>query len=174
MRSPRSRVLAALVALKLSFFTPASYADEVLRSRLEAIDQGFSIQLGDISLLMQEQLNRLYGARGYGLIWLTGDGKVRPAVTTLLNAIRNVEDHGLLSEDYHFSAIETRLQDVRENDTHIMALRDLDMLLSDAFLLLATHLERGKPTRRPLTPNGTVRPCTRNGYFRAQRNWQTR
>lgn len=129
-----------------------------MRSRLEAIDQGFSIQLGDISLLMQEQLNRLYGARGYGLIWLTGDGKVRPAVTTLLNAIRNVEDHGLLSEDYHFSAIETRLQDVRENDTHIMALRDLDMLLSDAFLLLATHLERGKTDPQAIDPQWNRAP----------------
>lgn len=152
MRSPRSRVLAALVALKLSFFMPASYADEVLRSRLEAINQGFSIQLGDTPLIMLEQLNRFYGVRGYDLIWLTGDGKVRPAVTTLLNAIRNVDDHGLLSEDYHFSAIETRLQDVRENDTHIMALRDLDMLLSDAFLLLATHLELGKTDPQSIDP----------------------
>lgn len=158
MRSPRFLVLTALVALTLSFVTPASCADEVLRSRLEAIHQGFSIQLGDTTLLMQEQLNSFYGARGYGLIWLTKEGKVRPAVTTLLSAIRNVEDHGLLSEDYHLSAIETRLQEVHENDTQIMVLRDLDMLLSDAFLLLATHLERGKTDPQSIDPQWNRAP----------------
>lgn len=156
MRSTRSFVLTATLTLQLSLATTVLYADEELRSRFEAINQGFSIQFGETPLLLLEQLNGFYGARDYNLTWFTEDGEIQPAVATLLDAIHDAQDHGLVPDDYHLAAIETRLADLGKNNT--LALRDLDMLLSDAFLLLATHLQRGKTDPQAIDPQWSDAP----------------
>ncbi len=152
MRSFRFSVLTALLILQLSLTATFAHGDEVLRSRFEAANQGFSIQFGEVPLLMLEQLNGFYGARNFDLIWFTEGGRARPAVETLLDAIHGVEGHGLEPEVYHLTAITSRLQNLSENNADALALRDLDMLLSDALLLLATHLQRGKTDPRVIDP----------------------
>lgn len=152
MRSFRFSVCTALLILQLSLTATFARGDEVLRSRFEAANQGFSIQFGKDTLVMVNQLHGLYGARNFDLIWFTEGGQVQPAVATLLDAIKGVEGHGLEPEDYHLGAITSRLQQLSENNADALALRDLDMLLSDALLLLATHLQRGKTDPKVIDP----------------------
>ncbi|TGN39525.1 L,D-transpeptidase family protein [Marinobacter confluentis] len=157
MRSPRFSLVTVFLVVQLSLTASFSHGDEVLRSRFEAAHQGFSIEFGETPLLMLEQLTGFYGARNFELIWVTRDGRVRPAAQTLLDAIEDAENHGLTPDDYHLTAIRKHLENLPENDADALVLRDLDMLLSDALLLLATHLQRGRTDPRVIDPqwNGT-------------------
>jgi L,D-transpeptidase YcbB len=152
MRVTRLMSVALCLGCQLLLTATVLPADEVLRSRFEAANQGFSIQFGQTPLLMPEPLRGFYAVRHYELIWITEEGGLRPAAETLLTAIRDVGSHGLIPEDYHLTPIEQRLAELHEANEDSLAIRDLDMLLSDAFLLLATHLQRGKTDPRVIDP----------------------
>lgn len=158
MRTAPSCVITTVLAFQLCLTAASSHADEVLRSRFEAANQGFAIQFGETRLQLPEELNAFYGARDYELTWLTDDGEVLPATETLLSAIHDARNHGLVPGDYHLIAIESRLTEVRENNATELALRDLDMLMSDALLLLATHLQRGKTDPHAIDPQWSGEP----------------
>ncbi len=89
-----------------------------------------------------------YKEREYAPVWFNSDG-LRPMVQALLQAIRNVDQDGLRPADYHLGAIEeilARLNGSRLPPDESMAFQwaDLDLILTDAFLLLGSHLSGGR------------------------------
>ena len=90
----------------------------------------------------------LYQQKQYTPFWI-GKGNSSLLIDELLAEIKTSEKEGLIPENYHLDTIETLLAEVNnKNDTHspnyYEATADLDILLTDAFLLLSSHLLSGR------------------------------
>jgi murein L,D-transpeptidase YcbB/YkuD len=94
------------------------------------------------------ELPHFYALREYRPAWQDAAGVFAPAAD-LLKRIERAEEDGLDPQAYHLEAIR-RLSDLdriehqagRRLDTALAV--DLDFLLTDAFLLLASHLQAGR------------------------------
>lgn len=93
-------------------------------------------------------LPEFYGRRNYQPVWTSSTG-ILPQANELVLAIRNAYQQGLRPSDYHLSAIEhligahdLKLQLGIETDPQVRA--ELDILLTDAFLLMGSHLYGGR------------------------------
>ena len=93
----------------------------------------------DISLIPS-----FYQQRKFSPAWMVKNGEFLLA-DDLLEEIKNCKKHALEPENYHLKTIETLLKTVRDN-RHKPSLiyhdtaADLDILLTDAFLLLSSNL----------------------------------
>jgi L,D-transpeptidase YcbB len=85
----------------------------------------------------------MYEKRGFQPLWTNP-----AAVDDMLRAIRESNRDGLVPADYHLAAIE-RLRAAEP----AAAAADLDLLLTDAFVLLAYNLRVGKADPEQLDPN---------------------
>lgn len=74
-------------------------------------------------------------------------------VNQLLNFIRHSNDEGLNPEDYHFSLIEELKNRIQQSPkASVEDVTQLEFLLSDAFLLMASHLAEGKTDQQTADP----------------------
>jgi len=74
-------------------------------------------------------------------------------VDEMLFVIRNISQEGLHPQDYHLSAIETLTERVFTSDEpDIDAKVELELLLTDAYLLISTHLSAGKTDQETVDP----------------------
>jgi murein L,D-transpeptidase YcbB/YkuD len=99
--------------------------------------------------LSPDLVQRFYEARGYAAAW-SSEGGVGPAgASEMLRTVREADEDGLWPEDYHLRVIEQRVQSLAARPAtarpaDAAALAELDILLTDAFLTLGTHLARGR------------------------------
>jgi len=90
-----------------------------------------------------------YRGRGLRPAWITDDLNLSDAASLLL-ALRRVEEDGLDPESYHLAALQALMSEVtRETEKGGSAisaeiLADLEMLLTDSFLLCGSHLVHGQ------------------------------
>ncbi len=89
-----------------------------------------------------------YQERHYVPFWMDNKG-LRPAARRLIQAIKQADRDGLHPDDYHASIVNILLADYdfwpQDLDTVQAAIwADLDLLLTDAFLLLGAHLSGGR------------------------------
>ena len=105
-----------------------------------------------------------YQERRYAPVWLDSNG-LRPAAKILIHEIQQVHPGGLHPDDYHASILNILLtdydfwpQDLDNVQAAIWA--DLDVLLTDAFLLIGAHLSGGRvdpeTLHTDLIPNGSA------------------
>ncbi len=99
-------------------------------------------------------LRRFYAARSWAPAWLTVDGQ--PRIAELVRAIRNAGQQGLDPSAYRQTAIERRLAALAAGPTDAHALALLDVLLTDAYLALATHRAVGRIDPRVVHPHWTL------------------
>lgn len=121
-----------------------------IRYRLEAAQAGFPLIAAAEPLLARESLLSFYEDRHYERAWFAGD-MLRPEARDLLRTIDRSAGEGLQPTDYHQHAI-ARLIGRLSPDTSNATRADLDLLLSDAFLLLGSHLLSGKVSPVTLRP----------------------
>ena len=81
-------------------------------------------------------------------VWLDGQ-RAHPRVTDLLAAIRSSRSNGLNPGDYHLAAIKATLREMKGKSgirtfREIETLVDLELLSTDAYLLLGSHLLAGR------------------------------
>ena len=100
-----------------------------------------------VPLLSLESLRLFYREREHRPAW-TGSG-LSPQVDVLMSALRRADREGLRPADYHLAAIDAQLSRFRPatsaaNSTPGGDAADLDLLVSDAFFLYATHLTSGR------------------------------
>lgn len=91
---------------------------------------------------------RFYERRDFRPAWIV-DGDPLPQAGSLINAIREADREGLKPDDYHLATIQSLLSEVRKdkvegNLLHPEKLVDLDLLLTDAYLIYASHLLAGR------------------------------
>ncbi len=93
-------------------------------------------------------LIRFYRDRGFKPAWIDNAG-LKAITDSLLEAIRGAADDGLNPKDYHVETIDSLLQRLQlrlkaRAPVEIDELFNLEILLTDAFLLYANHLLSGR------------------------------
>ena len=106
---------------------------------------GDSVRSGDLVL-------QFYTRRLFWPAW-SNDAGLLPQVESLLQALREAEDEGLTSRDYHLTRLENVLTELRQQQSSAVllsaaALADVDLLLTDALLTYGSHLLYGRMTPR--------------------------
>lgn len=86
---------------------------------------------------------RTFYARTKGRPVWTSESRSSAKALWLMGAVRDAENDGLMPEDYHLSLLDSLHKAFRANDSEESAAL-FDLFLTDAFLLLATHLYYGK------------------------------
>jgi murein L,D-transpeptidase YcbB/YkuD len=126
----------------------SDHVREVLRNRIEAAGITPNISVGEEAIHASVALPRFYEARVYQPAWSDNDGP-RHQADALINAIHEAGREGLRPDDYHLSSIEAIVREIRQHQSQRKSLNprrlvDLDLLLSDAFLVYASHLLEGR------------------------------
>jgi len=152
---PRSTIAAALAlisTLTLTQGVPArSLTDQVrelLRVRIEQAGVPPQITVGEDCIHASVMLPHFYEQRAYRPAWI-GDRGPLPQAETLIRAIGEAGREGLRPNDYHLACVDAVLREVRENQRrknpfNPRRLVDIDLILTDAFLLYGSHLLAGR------------------------------
>lgn len=117
---------------------------ELLRIRLEQAGPRPRIEIGHEVVHAAEVLPAVYEERGYRPVWID-QGALSQLAKTYLSALREVDRDGLRPANYHLDLIETLLARVERAGaaSRQPVLGDLDLLLTDSFLILGAHLVSG-------------------------------
>jgi L,D-transpeptidase YcbB len=108
-----------------------------------------------LDMMEEERLavtgNKIYNPHIIRHIYTSDKGKIAlrwenwENISQLMDAVRNSYDHGLNPEDYHLNALYYLLDRVISGKkTDFSARVEFELLLTDAFLLLSSHLAAGK------------------------------
>jgi L,D-transpeptidase YcbB len=148
---------AEAVGLPSDKFTLATR--ELLRGRLGA-EPPAHLNVGGDFLYAAAVLPDFYQRRTYYPVW-SRNGQALPAAVEMVEAIRDAYRHGFEPEHYHLQQIEGLLQRLPGSRGRALLLTDLDLLLTDAYLLLASHFQSGRVNPEAIDP--TWRAQRRNG-----------
>lgn len=137
-------------------------ACELLRNRIEAAGFPPRLFVEDEVIYASEALPSFYERRAYRLVW-SGNGGPLPQCDSLIIAIWQADREGLHPEDYHLRRIETALTSLRGArhagppvDPRLLV--DLDLLLTDAFLIYGFHLLEGRLNSGSMDPEWHIEP----------------
>jgi len=162
----RALLAGATIAILAGCAAPPSTEErlvaEQIRTRIEAAGVVAELRAGGEPVYASSVLPKFYERRLYRPAWSDAGGPTRLA-DDLVGALHRADLEGLRSEDYHLAGIEAVLAAVRADDKHGPALApdrwaELDLLLTDAFLLYGAHLTAGRVNPETLNPEwGTNR-----------------
>jgi murein L,D-transpeptidase YcbB/YkuD len=125
---------------------------EALRRRIESAGYPPRIEVAGERIHASRALPRFYQRRTFTPAWIH-EGRVGSSADDLLAAIRSADQEGLRSEDYHLGGIERLLQEARApGGSATGAYVDLELLLTDGFLLFGSHLLSGRVNPETLDP----------------------
>ncbi|MDX1634592.1 MAG: L,D-transpeptidase family protein [Marinobacter sp.] len=134
----RTVSVSTFLALGLTLWSSALLASEELRQRLEALNQGHPVTAFGEPLMAREALFNFYHERAYTPAWDSADHRRQ-----MVAAIARAAEDGLEPNDYHVAPLRDLLEQPLESLQPTERV-DLDLLLSDSFLMLASHLLEGK------------------------------
>lgn len=172
----RSRVLSRLFLSACLSASPVragaqSIDDQVadrLRNRVEAAGFSGAIEVGPASLFAVATVSDFYVSRVYRPGWSAG-GRILAAADQLMSAVRAAGAEGLDPTHYHLEHIERLMEEARAHhgaqgaDARLLA--DLDLLLTDAFLIYGSHLLSGRVNPETFDPEWIA--ARRGGDLRA-------
>jgi len=153
-------VFAGIIGFtRLGIVSPRSLSSQVgelLRSRIEVAGTPAKIAIGEETVYASVVLPLFYERRTYRPAWSSDKGPL-PQTETLLKAISEAETEGLNPRNYHLERINTTLREIRDNQIKKRPLNpgrlvDLDLLLTDAFLIYGSHLLAGRINPVTLDP----------------------
>ena len=135
----RFSLIATLLAVLTSLWQPTCLAaDEAIVARIEAMEAGFPVRVLGDRLMANKALSAFYEARGYQRAWQAPDLRRQ-----LIEAVEQAGRDGLNPADYHADILSgLTLRPMSDFSEDLRA--DLDLLFSDAFLMLGSHLLEGK------------------------------
>lgn len=156
-------MLIPAMALMLSWIVPGqaaqmsapaageqTYCDracEMLRNRIEFAGVPPRLVVATDVILASEALPAFYEKRAYRIAWSGNRGPL-PHAYELRRAIEASYAEGLRPEDYHLELIDAALERLPEEVDRLRStvpylIVDLDLLLTDAFLVYASHILSG-------------------------------
>jgi murein L,D-transpeptidase YcbB/YkuD len=128
----------------------------IIRDRIEAGGLPLNISIAGEPIYASGVLPRFYERRAYLPAW--SDSR-RPSAqaANLDQSIRNAADDGLRPADYHLAKITKIREDLNDGDTGLSSrddqlLADLDILQTDAYLILGAHMLAGRIDPERLDP----------------------
>ena len=137
-----------------------SSIQDLLRHRIEGGGVPVKISIDQELIYSSIVLPGFYEKRVYRPAWIDPEADFYKAVS-LLNIIRQVDREGLRPKDYHLEKIETILSELqglhqRQKPLNPDQLVDMDLLLTDSFLILGSHLLTGKINPQTVDPQWYV------------------
>jgi len=138
------REKAAGAQSPLSVAVPVAAMGDLIRERTSRFDGRGRILCGDESLCGSRALPLFYEARDFTPAWVAG-GRPTAAMDDLLAAIQDSWKSGLNPAFYRLTRIQSLVEDLKSGrgPRDPQGLVDIDMILTDSFLLLASHLASG-------------------------------
>lgn len=139
-----------LVALAAAGVQPATAADsnsDRLRNRIEAAYTTDSMEVADERVHAHRTLQRAYSERGFEPFWITPRGLTSAGQALAAWLEVGPRRHGLRPTDYHLDAVRA-LAAGSDPGSQI----DLELALSDAFVMLGSHLVAGRLNPESLDP----------------------
>jgi L,D-transpeptidase YcbB len=135
---------------------------ERIRTRIEAAGANMELRAAGEQVYESVALPDFYERRLYRPAWSDAGGPTALA-DDLLESLRRADIEGLRSEDYHLRGIATVLAAARADAKTGPALipdrwAELDLLLTDAFLVYGAHLLAGRVNPETLRPEWTANP----------------
>ena len=122
---------------------------EIIRTRIESGSGAVApmIVVRDERIHSRTELPRFYESRGFMPAWVSDEGPTA-AADSMVRSIQAADDEGLEPQDYHLRrirAVYAEARHARRANTVVdrTRLADLDLLLTDAFLLYGAHLVGG-------------------------------
>ncbi|MBN2201990.1 L,D-transpeptidase family protein, partial [bacterium] len=136
--------------------SPDLLVAEQIRIRIEDAGVVAELKAGGEPVYASEALPGFYERRLYLPGWSNKRGPTR-RVDELIGVLRGADLEGLRTEDYHFAAIESLLVAVRTDIRSAGVIipdrwAELDLLLTDAFLVYGSHLLAGRVNPETLSP----------------------
>ena len=130
--------------------------DEFLRSRIEVAGKPPRIKVRDELIHSSVVVPIFYERRGYLPAWSDDSGPV-VLVDELIEAIDQADREGFRPADYHLDGLQATLAEVRRNQKNRSPLNprrlaDLDLLATDAFLILGSHYLAGRINPETIDP----------------------
>lgn len=123
--------------------------DDVSQRISERFKMNLAQAAGDTELLHGSSiLPRFYANRSYAPAWIGESGPL-PRALSLVEAVGNASSEGLTANDYHFETITALMNRIISEKAVLGSVSpdqaaDLDLILTDAFLLYASHLLSGR------------------------------
>ena len=157
-------ILGGLFLLALTELTYAEgLSDQVSRhigERIVTAERSTKINCGSGRLCKSSLLTKVYTEREFRPAWSDDYGPF-PYVEDFLDVVREAHHEGLRPEDYHLKTIETALSGLYESlikgeNPDSAKVADIDLMLTDAFLLYASHLVNGRVDHRKVYPDWVV------------------
>jgi murein L,D-transpeptidase YcbB/YkuD len=124
--------------VSFTFFSQESSVQEILESRIHG-DPDKDIEVDGQVLFSQIEAPQFYTNRNFELAWTDHKN-----VKDLLESIESSYDEGLDPEDYHYQKIQDLLEKKKSSSLSNDEQADLDLLMTDALILYASHLLEGK------------------------------
>ena len=138
------RITFTAILLLATFSSGFGEVSESIKKFIEGKEEGLSYKVDNENLLCGKELHLFYVNRSYDPAWFIRNSLGNNGFD-LLNYIRQVDQQGLQPNDYHLYLIEEYFKKVLSSAaTDTTDLMKLDVLLTDAFLLLGSHLYYGK------------------------------
>jgi murein L,D-transpeptidase YcbB/YkuD len=149
MNTTPLRAMAAILMLVTG--GPAAAAGdpvvEAVRERVELASETGRLDIAGADIVSTATLPLLYGRSGYQPLWRDMD-----KVGQLFRLVQESYDDGLLPVDYHLTPLARLWPLVRANPTPANV-ADLDLVATDAFLVLLYHMYFGKVDPQSLEAN---------------------
>ena len=147
-----------VTALKLAYVrSPDALVAEQIRTRIETAGVVTELRAGGEPVYESVALPSFYERRLYLPAWSDRRGPTR-LVDDLVSALRQADlEGGVRPEDYHLAPIETLLTAIRTDVRSVGVIvpdrwAELDLLLTDAFLVYGSHLLSGRVNPETLKP----------------------
>jgi murein L,D-transpeptidase YcbB/YkuD len=136
-------------------------ATELLRRRIETSGIPARIIVDGEPVYASERLPVFYERRGYQPAW-TVDGEWKPQIGDMIGVIREADREGFEPDDYHLEKIEKGASELRGRTgkkpwVHTAKIVDLDLLLTDAYLVYSAHLLAGRVNPETIDPEWHAR-----------------
>lgn len=145
-----SYVLILLVGLFASL--PAAASDDgadALRRLLASAEASPARAVRGERVHAMQTLKRFYAGRSHVPAWSRG-GHFQPVATRFLEWLSGLERHGIDATDYHLMSLGEILRTAADPAPSVLA--EADLLLTDAWLLIASHLYSGRINPETIDP----------------------
>ncbi len=152
-------MLLALPGISLAE-TPSDQVCSQIGNRIKGAEVSSKVAYPEGLPSVSPLLSQFYEGRGFRPAW-SDDYGPSPDVEDFLEVIRAAYREGLNPQDYHLNKIEAVLSDLYARQIglgtyDVEKLADLDLILTKAFFLYASHLVDGRVDHRNIYPDWVV------------------
>jgi len=153
-------IFLVIIVKAIPLLSMALPIQELLRNRIESGGIPVKLSVGEETIYAAVVLPVFYERRTYRPAWVNEKGPL-PQAKSLLQAILTADREGLRPDDYHHNKIERLLSEIRQTrkifrPPNPRLLVDLDLLLTDAFLIYGSHLVAGRVNPERIDPQWFV------------------